>query len=227
MQLPMELEQLYSQSGFAWITLYLIFTTTPCPSALFSTAGKKGLYIIWWLFGAGLRLHPCPSLPFLPENIPSLRLWSRQWWDFSWLKQELCEPCRILPLFNKWWCVTWAVSHERAVSAPSLLSWLSAYQIINHFPCTRLVRGLIDGFFITLSSFWQGLSAECVECWSSCQVYWDEISFSPWVLFLRILSKYTDDSESKNCNFIQSALLTLWISQTFLRIFEAFWRSKM
>lgn len=125
MQLPMELEQLYSQSGFAWITLYLIFTTTPCPSALFSTAGKKGLCIVWWLFGAGLHLHPCPSLPFLPENIPSLRLWSRQWWDFSWLKQESCEPCRILPLFNKWWCVTWAVSHEHAVSAPSLFALLT------------------------------------------------------------------------------------------------------
>lgn len=115
MQLPMELEQLYSQSAFAWITLYLIFMTTPWPSALSSTAGKKGFYFLWWP-----HLRPCLSLPFPPENIPSLRLCSRQWWHFSCLKQEPCEPCRILPLFNKWWCVTWAVSHEHAVSAPSL-----------------------------------------------------------------------------------------------------------
>lgn len=89
MQLPMELEQLYSQSGFAWITLCFIFMVTPCPSAFFCTAAKKGLYFLQWLFGAGPHLCFFPSLPFPPENIPSLRLGSRQWVGFLLIKTRI------------------------------------------------------------------------------------------------------------------------------------------
>lgn len=216
----MELGQLFSQSGFAWITL--IFMTTPCPSALFFTAGKKGLYFLWWLFGAEPHLCPCPSLPFPPENIPSLRLGSRQWWDFSWLKQETCQPCRILPLFNGWWCVTWVVSHKCAVSAPSLFGLLSLWIPDNKSFSLYLACVWINWWiFHHFKLFLAGVASWM--CWMMIQLSgllrWN--LFFSWVRFLSILSKYTDYSGSKNYNFIQFAVLILWSSQTF---FEDFWR---